>query len=125
MILAAKFGIMPPILIKVLAGKPEGVRRKGERCLMERKKELRVTTRKSATSGKFQADLEPVETLGLDAFAEWWSDRSFVKPFEVKRAVELVEGGVLAALKELKGVSADELIEARYAKFRAMGNFFD
>jgi len=31
---------------------------------------------------------------------------------------------VLAALKELKGVPADELIEARYAKFRAMGNFF-
>jgi len=66
---------------------------------MERKKDLRVTTRKSATSGKFQADLEPAETLGLDAFAEWWSDRSFVKPFEVKRAVELVEGGILAALK--------------------------
>ena len=66
---------------------------------MERKKEVRVTTRKSAARGKFQADLEPIETLGLDAFAEWWSDRSFVKPFEVKRAVELVEGGVLAVLK--------------------------
>lgn len=100
MILAAKFSIMPPIFIKVLAGKPEGVRRKGERCLMERKKDLRVRTRKSATRGKFQTDLEPAETLGLDAFAEWWANRSFVKPFEVKRAVELVEGGVLAALKE-------------------------
>ena len=66
---------------------------------MDRKKDLHVTTRKSATSGKFQADLEPAETLGLDAFAEWWADRSFVKPFEVKRAVELVEGGILAALK--------------------------
>ena len=32
--------------------------------------------------------------------------------------------GMLAALKELKGVPADELIESRYAKFRAMGNFF-
>ena len=35
-----------------------------------------------------------------------------------------VKKAVLAALKELKGVPADELIEARYAKFRAMGNFF-
>lgn len=67
---------------------------------MERKKDLRVTTRKSATRGKFQADLEPAEVLGLDAFAEWWANRSFVKAFEIKRAVELVEGGVLAALKE-------------------------
>ena len=34
-----------------------------------------------------------------------------------------VKKAVLAALKELKKVPVDELIEARYAKFRAMGNF--
>ena len=42
---------------------------------MDRKKDLHVTTRKSASSGKFQADLEPAETLGLDAFAEWLGKR--------------------------------------------------
>ena len=34
-----------------------------------------------------------------------------------------VKKAVLAALKELKKVPVDELLEARYAKFRAMGNF--
>lgn len=67
---------------------------------MLKKRELRATTRKSAASGKFQADLEPTETLDLDGFAEWWAERAYAKPFEIKRAVELVEGGVLAALKE-------------------------
>ena len=41
-----------------------------------------------------------------------------------KAAVANVKKAVLAALKALKGVPPDELIEARYAKFRAMGNFF-
>jgi len=99
LILAAKFDIMPPILIRVWGGKLAASPRQGERHHMEMKKDLRVRTRKSATRGKFQADLEPEETLGLNAFAEWWADRSFVKPFEIKRAVELVEGGVLAALR--------------------------
>ena len=34
-----------------------------------------------------------------------------------------VKKAILAALKELKKVPVDELVEARYAKFRAMGNF--
>jgi len=34
-----------------------------------------------------------------------------------------VKKAVLAALKELKKVPVDDLLEARYAKFRAMGNF--
>lgn len=38
-------------------------------------------------------------------------------------AVANVKKAVLAALKELKKVPVDELLEARYAKFRAMGNF--
>ncbi len=42
-----------------------------------------------------------------------------------KAAAANVKKAVLAALMELKGVPVDELIEARYAKFRAMGNFFD
>ena len=42
-----------------------------------------------------------------------------------KAAAANVKKAVLAALKDLKGVPVDELIEARYAKFRAMGNFFD
>ena len=36
-----------------------------------------------------------------------------------------VKKAVLAALKELKGVPVDELVEARYEKFRAMGRFYD
>ena len=39
-------------------------------------------------------------------------------------AAAAVKKAVLAALKELAGVPVDELVEARYAKFRAMGNFF-
>lgn len=35
-----------------------------------------------------------------------------------------VKEAVLASLKELAGVPADELLEHRYAKFRAMGNFY-
>ena len=34
-----------------------------------------------------------------------------------------VKKAILAAIKELKKVPVDELVEARYAKFRAMGNF--
>jgi len=41
-----------------------------------------------------------------------------------KLAAANVKKAVLAALRELKGVPADELVEARYAKFRAMGNFY-
>ena len=40
-----------------------------------------------------------------------------------KVAAANVKKAVLAALKDLTGVPADELIEARYAKFRAMGSF--
>ena len=39
-------------------------------------------------------------------------------------AAAKVKDAVLKALKELNGVPADELVERRYAKFRAMGNFF-
>ncbi len=35
-----------------------------------------------------------------------------------------VKKAVLAALAELADVPADELVAARYAKFRAMGNFY-
>ena len=39
-------------------------------------------------------------------------------------AAEAVRKAVLAALKSLDGIPADELLERRYAKLRAMGNFF-
>lgn len=35
-----------------------------------------------------------------------------------------VKKAILAALKELKGVPADQLLDQRYAKLRAMGNFY-
>ena len=38
-------------------------------------------------------------------------------------AVANVKKAILAALKELKGIPVAELVEARYEKFRAMGNF--
>ena len=41
-----------------------------------------------------------------------------------RAAVANVKRAVLAALRELSGVPVDELVESRYAKFRAMGNFF-
>ena len=40
------------------------------------------------------------------------------------RAAENVRKAVLKALRELRGVSAEELLEHRYAKLRAMGNFY-
>ena len=41
-----------------------------------------------------------------------------------KAAALAVKKAVLAALKELVKVPLDKLVEARYAKFRAMGNFY-
>ncbi len=41
-----------------------------------------------------------------------------------KAAALAVKKAVLAALKELAQVPVDELVDRRYAKFRAMGNFF-
>lgn len=41
-----------------------------------------------------------------------------------KVACEAVKKAVLAALNELKGLDANELIERRYAKLRALGNFY-
>ena len=35
-----------------------------------------------------------------------------------------VKKAVLKALKSLKGLAPDELLDRRYAKLRAMGNFF-
>ncbi len=40
------------------------------------------------------------------------------------KAAAAVKKAVLAALAELADVPADELVAARYAKFRAMGNFY-
>jgi acetyl-CoA carboxylase carboxyl transferase subunit alpha len=40
-----------------------------------------------------------------------------------KGACEAVKKAILSALKEVKKLSKDELVEARYAKLRAMGNF--
>ena len=39
-------------------------------------------------------------------------------------AAAAVKKAVLSALGALASVPVDELVEARYAKFRAMGNFF-
>ena len=41
-----------------------------------------------------------------------------------RAAAEKVKAAVLKALKELSGKDTAELVDARYAKFRAMGNFF-
>ena len=41
-----------------------------------------------------------------------------------RTACAAVKKAVLAALRELKGVPADELVERRYAKLRALGNFY-
>ena len=41
-----------------------------------------------------------------------------------KAAALAVKKAVLAALKELVKIPVDKLIDARYAKFRAMGNFY-
>ncbi len=43
---------------------------------------------------------------------------------DVKAAAEAVKKAVVAAIRALKAVPVDELVEARYAKFRRMGNFF-
>ena len=40
-----------------------------------------------------------------------------------KAAAAAVKKAVLAALRELEGLKAGELVEKRYAKFRAMGAF--
>ena len=41
-----------------------------------------------------------------------------------KAALASVKKAVLSALKALAGVPADELVEQRYAKLRAYGNFY-
>ncbi len=41
-----------------------------------------------------------------------------------KAAALAVKKAVLAALKEIEKIPVDQLIDARYAKFRAMGNFY-
>ncbi len=41
-----------------------------------------------------------------------------------KRACANVKKAVLKALKELKGIALDELVEKRYAKIRSYGNFY-
>ena len=41
-----------------------------------------------------------------------------------KAAALAVKKAVVAALKELAKVPVDKLVDARYAKFRAMGNFY-
>lgn len=41
-----------------------------------------------------------------------------------KAAVAAVKKAVLAALDELEGTDPEKLVEARYAKLRAMGNFY-
>ena len=41
-----------------------------------------------------------------------------------KLAAANVKKAVVKALKELVGIPADELLERRYAKLRAMGNFY-
>ena len=39
-------------------------------------------------------------------------------------AAAAVKKAVVVALRELEGVPLDELVAKRYAKFRAMGNFY-
>ena len=41
-----------------------------------------------------------------------------------KQSAELVKKAVVKALKELQKLPVDQLIDERYAKFRAMGNFY-
>ena len=67
---------------------------------MDYETEIQVTTRSNAAGGKFQADLEPSHIFGIGRFANWWSERSSAKPFEIERAIKLIEAGIVAALKE-------------------------
>ena len=41
-----------------------------------------------------------------------------------RAAALAVKKAVLAARKELAKIPVDQLLDARYAKFRAMGNFY-
>ena len=41
-----------------------------------------------------------------------------------KAACSAVKKAVLAALKDLAGMPVDELVERRYARLRAMGDFY-
>ena len=57
-----------------------------------------------------------------------WSTRCWTSPWggahrDFDAAAESVREGLQGALSELSGLSADELREQRYAKFRAMGQF--
>lgn len=41
-----------------------------------------------------------------------------------RKAAEMVKKAILLALKEVKSIPVEKLVAARYAKLRAMGNFF-
>ena len=62
--------------------------------------------------------------MARSAFPPTRKDARRIRAAENAAAAANVKKAVLKALASLKGVPPDELLDRRYAKLRAMGNFF-
>ncbi len=62
------------------------------------RKELVATPRKTASGGKFQADLAPADILDEAAIAERWAQSAAINPIQAKTMLVSLEGFILEAL---------------------------
>ena len=62
------------------------------------RKELVATPRKTASGGKFQADLAPADILDEAAIAERWAQSAAISPIQAKTMLVSLEGFILEAL---------------------------
>ena len=68
--------------------------------MYDRRKTLRIRARNKPLNGKFQADIEPVDVLGIDEIAERWSKNDVVSPSMAKTMIRSLEEFVVNALAD-------------------------
>ena len=63
------------------------------------RQELKAVTRNSSSNGKFQAQLEALDTLDAEGFAKWWAERSSFNELTILHMISTLEVGLMAALQ--------------------------
>ena len=80
------------------------------------RKELVATPRKTASGGKFQADLAPADILDEVAIAERWAQSAAISPIQAEAMLVSLEGYILEAQRYRKVTKESDLIRSRNSR---------
>ena len=68
--------------------------------MYQKRRQIKVKPRATTISGKFQADMEPVDTLAGKELVQRWAENAGLKPILAQTVLTSLEGFILQELSE-------------------------